>query len=153
MNPFRLFLGFSGRIGRRSFVFAVLLLAAASPVSLNAILSSNPLADLVPSLRRLGPAGLVWSFALLIMIAALMTKRLHDRGKSGLYAGLFYLPAALQLVTFFTGITPLTQQVALWSGLIAAWIGATGLWFLVELGFYPGEQGPNIYGPDRRSRA
>lgn len=57
------------------------------------------------------------------------TRCLHDRGKSGLYASLFYLPAALEISRFFLGPLPGLEQIAACSGLIAAWIGATGFCF------------------------
>lgn len=152
MNLLATFLSFRGRIGRARFLFGLAVLAALSPFSLGTIVSSNPLHEMVALVRRSGAVGLGWSLALLFVLAALMTKRLHDRGKSGLFASLFYLPAALEVARFFLGPLPGLADVALWSGLLAAWLGATGLWFLVELGFYRGQNGPNAYGLDPRQR-
>ena len=144
------FLSFRGRIGRGRFLFGLAVLAALSPFSISTIMSSNPLSELLTVIRRTGPVGLGWSLALLYVLAALMTKRLHDRGKSGLYAALFYLPAALQIARFFLGHMPEFARIASTSLVIAPWLGATGLWFLIELGFYKGQRGPNTYGLDPR---
>ena len=152
MNLIRTFFGFSGRIGRMRFLFGLVALALLSPFSLATILSSNPLRDLVGAVRQSGLPGLGWSLVLLFTLAALMTKRLHDRGKSGRYASLFYLPAALEITRFFLGTVPGLERFASWSFLLAPWLGATGLWFLIELGFYKGQRGPNAYGPQPGQR-
>lgn len=152
MRLFDTFLGFRGRIGRSRFLFGLAVLVALSPFSVGTIVSANPLHEMSALIRQSGAVGLGWSLALLFVLAALMTKRLHDRGKSGLYAALFYLPAALELSRFFLGHLPGLERFALWSGLLAAWLGASGLWFLVELGFYRGQSGPNAYGLDPRQR-
>lgn len=145
-------LGFSGRIGRATFLTGLALLLALSPLSLGTILSSNPLHDVPRQIRQTGPVGLGWSLLLMLVLASLMTKRLHDLGKSGFYAALFYLPAMVEIVTFFSGHSPMVQKFAYWGHFAAAWLGVTGLWFLVKLGFYGGTRGPNAYGPDPRQR-
>lgn len=147
----RLF-GFRGRIGRARFLLGLALLAALSPFSVGTILSPNPLREIAATIRNTGAAGLGWSLVLILALAALMTRRLHDRGKSGLYAALFYLPAALQTARFFLGSLPELDRFAMASTLIAPWLGATGLWFLIELGFYKGQKGPNAYGPGPRQK-
>lgn len=145
--------GFSGRIGRATFLTGLALLLALSPLSLGTILSSNPIQDVPRQIRQTGFAGLGWSLLLMLALASLMTKRLHDLGKSGSYAALFYLPAMIEIATFFTGHAPMVQKFAYWGHFAAAWLGVTGLWFLVKLGFYGGTRGPNAYGPDPRQRS
>ena len=90
------------------------------------------------------------SSALLLLLEALNNKRLHDLGQSGLFGFLFYAPAAITAVTFFTDWRPAFDD-ALWCTRLAAWwFGAAGLWFVVRLGFYLGNRGDNKFGPARR---
>jgi uncharacterized membrane protein YhaH (DUF805 family) len=151
MNPIRLFLSFDGRIGRIAFWAGLLLLAAASPFTLGTVMSDNPLDDAVLAVRRFGFSGFVWSLALLTGVAALLVKRLHDRGKSGFRAALFYLPAAFAALDYFgaSGL-PMLADVMTWTSWMAWLAGASGLWFLVSLGLWPGQKGANKYGPDPR---
>jgi len=148
MNPFRLLGSFRGRIGRGSFWFGMILLAAISPFSIGTVLSDNPFQKALSLVNQLGVAGLGWSLLLLIGVAALMTKRLHDRGRSGIYAAAFYLPAAVAALLYFFGNSSMVANIAKWSTWITAFAGTAGIWFLFQLGFFPGEEGANKYGPD-----
>ena len=145
-------IGFQGRITRRTFWLGLLLLIIFSPFAFTTIISSDPFGDVVQSIRQLGLKGLVWSVVLLFVLAALLTKRLHDRNKTGLYAGLFYGPALLKAVQFYTGYSLEGGWFSFlqdWGWLIGWELGFVGLWFLVELGLY-GPVDPNKYGPDPR---
>ena len=148
MNPIRLFGSFKGRIGRASFWFGIILLAAVSPFSLGTVLSDNPFQNALSLVHKLGLVGLGWSLLLLVGVAALMTKRLHDRGRSGIYAAVFYLPAAVAALLYFFGNNPAVTSIAHWSNWITAFAGTAGVWFLFQLGFFPGTEGANKYGPD-----
>ncbi|MGH1419462.1 MAG: DUF805 domain-containing protein [Hyphomicrobiaceae bacterium] len=149
LNPITLFTSFKGRIGRRSYWFGLIVLIAISPFSVGAILSADPFREAVTTIKNLGLAGLGWSLALLIPLAALNTKRLHDLDQTGLKALLFYAPAALSSITLFTGWQPdMQQQIISYTTLLATFLGATGIWFLLRLGFTGGTDGPNSYGPD-----
>jgi len=149
INPIKLFAGFTGRIGRRAYWFGLIVLMAISPFSLSAILSSDPFAEAIAHVRQLGVPGLMWTLALFVPLAALNTKRLHDLGQSGIYAVLFYAPAALSAITLFTGWTPQMETMVSYSTAIAGLMGVAGVFFLFRLGFYPGTEGPNKYGPER----
>ncbi len=130
----------------------MLLLIIFSPFAFTTIISSNPFGDVVQSIRQLGLKGLIWSVVLLFVLAALLTKRLHDRNKTGLYAVLFYGPALLKAVQFYTGYSLEGGWFSFlqdWGWLIGWELGFVGLWFLVELGLY-GPVDPNKYGPDPR---
>jgi uncharacterized membrane protein YhaH (DUF805 family) len=76
---------------------------------------------------------------LIVSWAAIGTKRLHDRGKSAFWLLFFYpLPAAL----YWYGTArqePSVAMMAISAGLY--------LWGLVELGFLPGSEEDNAYGP------
>ncbi|MFN3868775.1 MAG: DUF805 domain-containing protein [Hyphomicrobiaceae bacterium] len=155
MNPITWMTSFKGRIGRRGFVAGLVLLALVSPFSVSTILSSNPVDEFASTVRQTGFAGLAWSIALLVMVAALMTKRLHDQGRSGIYAALFYLPTAIEIARFFGGgdllaRSPELARYAYLSTFILPWVGASGLLFLVQLGLRGGQRGANRYGPDPR---
>lgn len=146
------FFGFQGRITRRTFWFGLAILVIFSPFAFTTIISSDPFGDVLNSIRQLGFKGLVWSLILLFMLAGLLTKRLHDRNKTGLYAVLFYGPALLQAVQFYTGYQLEGGWFSFlqdWGWLIGLELGFVGLWFLVELGLY-GPVEPNKYGPDPR---
>lgn len=146
LNPLKLFLGFRGRIGRMAYWLGLIVLIAASPFSFWAVFSDNPFEEAIWLTRETGIGGLAWSIGLLLPLAALNTKRLHDLGQSGLLGLLFYAPAVLTAATFFTGWRPQIEQ-ALWvTQVLGWWTGAAGIWFLVRLGFYRGTSGPNKYG-------
>ena len=152
MNLLNALAGFRGRIGRIHFLLGVALLTFFSPFSLGVIISQNPLGQMADEIRRTGPVGLGWSLLLLILLASLMTRRLHDLGRSGIYAALFYLPAAIEIIRFFSATLPATYRAQIesftyWGAIAAAWLGVSGLWFLVKLGFYRGQRGPNAFGP------
>ena len=146
------FISFQGRITRRTFWLGLIILTAASPFAFSTLLSSDPIADLVANVQKFGLKGLIWSVVLIFCMAALLTKRLHDRNKTGLYAVLFYGPALLQALQFYGGVSldlSWLSSVQEWGWLIGLEIAAVGLWFLVELGLY-GPVDPNKYGPDPR---
>ena len=145
----KLFTSFTGRIGRRAYWFGLIALILASPLSVRAILSPDPFQEAFGAIQSLGMTGLFWTLGLLIPLAALNTKRLHDLNQTGLIGVLFYAPAAMSAVTLFTGwkIDALDQALS-WTTLIAGLFGAASLWFLVKLGFYGGTSGANKYGAD-----
>jgi uncharacterized membrane protein YhaH (DUF805 family) len=64
----------------------------------------------------------------------LLSKRLHDRGKSGWYAAV--------IVAAFIAMWPVPQ------GVLDFLFAVVLLWAVVELAILPGEQGPNRYGPN-----
>lgn len=153
MNPIRLFLSFNGRIGRIAFWFGLIVLAALTPFSIATVTSDNPVRETLVAVQTFGFSGFVWSLALIFAVSAILVKRLHDRGRSGLYAALFYMPAAVSALTYFgaDGL-PMAADIVSWTSWIAWLAGASGLGFLLSLGFMPGTRGPNKYGPDPRGR-
>jgi len=155
MNAIRAFTSFSGRIGRRGFwagIATVLFLGSLAKVSMTPdILSDDPFTALVKNWRNMGLRDVLIYLAMLYPAMALVTQRLHDRNKSGLVAALFWAPALLQAMTIvLPGIAAYMGQISWGLGLLLAWIGAVGVWFFIELGFY-GAREPNKYGPDPRT--
>ncbi len=146
------FISFNGRITRRTFWVGLFILTALSPFAFSTLISADPFGELVNSVQQFGLKGLAWSVVLIFCLAALLTKRLHDRNKSGLYAVLFYGPALLKAMEFYGGLSlggEWLSWVQDWGWLLGLEMGAVGLWFLIELGLY-GAVDPNKYGPDPR---
>ena len=108
-----LFTSLEGRIGRQSYWMGV--------IAMTVITIAAALIDLV-----LGTAGengygivsIIAALALIYPAIVLYAKRWHDRGKSGWWTLIAFVPI----------------------------IG--GLWLLIELGFLKGTDGDNQYGPD-----
>ena len=146
------FISFNGRITLRTFWVGLFILTALSPFAFSTLISADPFGELVNSVQQFGLKGLAWSVVLIFCLAALLTKRLHDRNKSGLYAVLFYGPALLKAMEFYGGLSlggEWLSWVQDWGWLLGLEMGAVGLWFLIELGLY-GAVDPNKYGPDPR---
>lgn len=91
-------------------------------------------------------------FALFVMwclvARAAMTKRLHDRGKSGHW---LFLLAAGPLVLLGLLFVPFTEGPAGFAeGALVALAIADIAWFLRELFWLPGTDGDNRFGPETR---
>lgn len=104
-----LLLQFDGRINRAKYWLGVVILWVLSIIAY----------VLVSALDSVGAilAFLVW-IAIIWPALAIQIKRWHDRGKSGWWILIVFVPL----------------------------IGS--LWALIECGFLPGDDGPNEYGPD-----
>jgi uncharacterized membrane protein YhaH (DUF805 family) len=85
--------------------------------------------------------GLMGAGGSLLAVLAANVKRMHDRGKSGMWVALFWIaPIALDICSAYA---PAVLGQAL--SLIAA---AISLWALIEMGFLRGMTGANEYGAD-----
>jgi uncharacterized membrane protein YhaH (DUF805 family) len=125
-----LFTSFEGRISRKPFWFGLLVLIAAqwsvgillfTAVSLSLMHGADPVMSprdmfLLKILGVLLPLAVALVF--LYPSVAIYSKRWHDRGKSGWWMLILFIP----LLGF--------------------------IWFLIECGFLPGTEGPNQYGKD-----
>jgi uncharacterized membrane protein YhaH (DUF805 family) len=129
-----LFLGYSGRIGRGAYwlgflaltiiqwvVIWLLLQLAHGSIEQLAMLQDGPEHILPPEVGRdlmmhIGLPMLIIVVLFLYPSYAICTKRWHDRGKSGWWSLIMFVPI----------------------------IG--GLWALIELGFLGGDEGANQYG-------
>ena len=101
--------------------------------------------------------GLIPAVILLLVVYAVvasMVKRLHDRDRSGHWLWLFvFLPlfAPLGVSVLLTSLQPpalLSKLANVAVGLLAVVFLA---WGVVELGFLPGTEGANRFGPDPRA--
>ena len=147
-----LYTSFDGRINRKPFWIASLIMMAAAMVL--SLVIVTPLTLMSPGLGVF-VALLIW-LALLYPVVALGVKRLHDRGKSGQLMAVFLAPSILLQLGDLLGITGSEQMVGgemiylpnmLGWLLVAASLGVA-IWALVELGILRGTTGPNAYGPD-----
>lgn len=86
---------------------------------------------------------------------AVSERRLHDRGKRGLWLLLFFLtPLVLGTIKLWLygdqGIDAIRHPTTL-STLLSLGEFVCIVWGIVELGMLPGQHGDNKYGPDRRT--
>jgi uncharacterized membrane protein YhaH (DUF805 family) len=140
--PIRELFSLRGRASRLGFWRFYLGITAASAVvwcgGLFAIIGLGPWAGFL----------LLALFPLWAMSAALVVRRVHDRGRGTPWAVIFVFgPLALiePAQTLLRGPNPDLTPMAT----ILAWAGlALGAWGFVEIGFRRGTAGPNPYGPD-----
>ena len=150
-----LYTSFDGRIHRKLFwIASLIMIAAAILLSMVIVL---PLSAANPTLGAL--ASLVLSLAFLYPAAAVGVKRLHDRDKPGRLIVVFFAPGLILQVGELLGLTGSYQLIAGQSIYLPNLLGwllnlvalVVGIWALVTLGFLAGTIGPNKYGPDPRA--
>ena len=144
-----LFTSFEGRINRKPYWIATLIMIAVVIVL-----------SIVLAFALGGGGGVLLQIVLLVIIGypatALMIKRLHDRDRPNFLVAIFWAPSVLTLLGQMAGMTgtmtdvygtPVFQPNML--GWIINIIGLViGIWALIELGFLRGTDGPNQHGPD-----
>jgi uncharacterized membrane protein YhaH (DUF805 family) len=118
----QLFLSSSGRLGRGPFLIAMTVVILALLLFENAV---------PPLLREL--LAILFCPLLVFSSACVLSKRLHDRGRSGWWAALILLAFSVNW----------PQPHGFWSLFVLVI-----LWAVVELGLMPGEQGANRFGPN-----
>ena len=116
-----IFVSAAGRAPRLQFLVGSAALLAALVVFENAV------PDIIRNLT-----AVAFYPGLLFCAACLLSKRLHDRGRSGWWAALILLA--------FGMVWPSPTG---WRALFAIVL----VWAAVELGLMPSEQGPNRFGP------
>jgi uncharacterized membrane protein YhaH (DUF805 family) len=127
------FTGFDGRIPRKSFWLAYLVLMIATWILYFILLSvfgvnmmamdpaASPEAQATQAAETMSSLALPMGILILLTLwpaLAVYTKRWHDRNKSGWWSLIMFIPI----------------------------IGA--IWMLIELGFLRGTEGPNRFGTD-----
>jgi uncharacterized membrane protein YhaH (DUF805 family) len=127
------FTGFAGRIPRKTFWLAYLVLMIASMILYFILLSvfgvnmmamdpaATPEAQAAQAAEAMSALGIPMTILVLLTLwpsLAVYTKRWHDRNKSGWWSLILFVPL----------------------------VGA--IWMLVELGFLRGTEGANRFGPD-----
>lgn len=118
-----LFLASSGRIGRVPF-----LVGAAVVVAVAVLYQTVP-----GHIAHLATGWAVYP-VLVFCAASVLSKRLHDRGRSGWWSALIMLAAIL--------VWPRPRGVIDFLACLVL------VWAMVDLGLLPGQRGGNRYGPD-----
>jgi uncharacterized membrane protein YhaH (DUF805 family) len=153
-----LFFGFNGRINRVTYWLGSIVVGVAAAFGLmfgmmaaGASIDKSP-EGVVRALSTmgliLGPVWLVASWAAL----ALQVKRFHDRGRSGFYAALPFVPLLMIAVTIFGGAMANQpgQDVAAQCFIYVNILSLINIFFFVDLGCLGSKDGPNKYGDPPR---
>lgn len=149
MNFIELWTTFDGRINRKPFWIASLVLAI--PIIILSFIL----------VFALGPGLQLWSSIIISLVAAypataLMIKRLHDRNRPGIIAAVLWAPTVLMYLGQLTGITGEMarfqgQELFVPNGIGMVVYGLAfivAIYWLIDLGILKGTDGPNDYGPD-----
>ena len=128
------FLSFDGRIPRKTFWLSILVMMVISWIlqiivfsifggSMMPTMDPNATPEQAAAAAEAAVSGMMLPLGIIILLTlwpslAIYAKRWHDRGKSGWWSLIGFVPI----------------------------IG--GIWMLVELGFLRGTEGPNRFGPD-----
>jgi uncharacterized membrane protein YhaH (DUF805 family) len=129
--------GFDGRIGRKPFWIALLIVVAAEIVA-------HIVAYRIEGERLSAIVDLAFAYPEF----AILAKRAHDRDIPTWVPGLFFAVSVfLDFLTIlgFGGTAEAPSMISLIIGV--PWM-ALGLALLIDLGFRQGVVGPNRYGPD-----
>lgn len=143
-----IFFSFNGRLNRKPYWMASLLLAVMVAVGLAIVVS------IIPPPGEEGSGGLFLPFLLAITAASLFcsmaisVKRLHDRNKSGLWMIIYFGVIAAHIGAEMAGLTGIEDNPTVTDIILAVAIIAATLWYLIEVGMLKGTEGPNRYGPD-----
>ncbi|HET7411206.1 MAG TPA: DUF805 domain-containing protein [Pararhizobium sp.] len=147
-----LYTSFDGRINRKPFWLAsIVMIIVAIFLSIVIVMPVSAASTTLGAL-----ASLVLSLVFLYPALALGVKRLHDRGKSGIFMAIFIAPGLISQAAALFGLTGSEQVLAGQSIYLPNTLGwllnllslAVGIWALVTLGFLKGTSGANKYGPD-----
>ncbi|MCF6249087.1 MAG: DUF805 domain-containing protein, partial [Desulfobacula sp.] len=112
---------------------------AATQSAMSVFMAENPISAIQNLMQTMGQKELIIILLLLWPLTALIVKRLHDRGKSGLLAALICLPALIKIAEGFFQNGMISNYLIGWGAtLLTAELAAVGLWFFIELGFYGG---------------
>ena len=138
---------FSGRLNRKPYMLRTLLIYAIFIVSsLPLVLVAQRVPNVehgpdVPAIAAVAVFGVVFVVGC-IVLTMMSLRRLHDRDKSGWWL-LFFMgaPFLIEVGAMVVG-TPATMLTGAIANL------AISTWFLVEVVFLRGTDGPNDYGPD-----
>jgi uncharacterized membrane protein YhaH (DUF805 family) len=167
-NLMQLFTSMDGRINRRPFWMGVIVLIIVSivvsvilmsimGVSLFNMAMSGIDADTMMAMTRSAAWGSLIAFVIMAYpSAALMIKRRHDRGSSGIEVWALLGLNALSVLLQALGIGYTVQEIGgtiivlpgLLNTILSIIAGVLGLYLLVVCGFLKGDAGANAYGPD-----
>lgn len=147
MSFLNLMFGFQGRITRSRFWLAALVWVLALPGAFMLAGGIGAAMNLQPGYGPIFALAAAVFIPTLVSIAAVGTKRLHDRDKPGGWVALYFF-APYFLGPFLVLLAPMSENPS--DTEIAVWAGVTVLpfyiWGLVDLGILPGTPGPNRFG-------
>jgi uncharacterized membrane protein YhaH (DUF805 family) len=138
-----LYTSFDGRINRKPYWLAAILLAVVGIV-LGFIIG-------IVAGTAGGPIAFVTLLIQLVFLypsVALMVKRLHDRNHPSWWAAFIMVPVILHSITNIMGVTGNPLDLNALDYLLMLITFVVSIWFFVELGCLRGTVGPNNYGPD-----
>jgi uncharacterized membrane protein YhaH (DUF805 family) len=155
-----LLFSFKGRIGRQSWWLtnlAVAIVVTIVTAIIDAVARSQGMGFIDAETNQFeptGPLGVllgVISLVNLWIIYALGAKRLHDRDRTGwwLVAPLLTLVVTIVLASMALSLPEGGREP--WNTLgVFTFFAIVGilLWLFLEIGFLPGTEGPNRFGPD-----
>jgi uncharacterized membrane protein YhaH (DUF805 family) len=144
MNLGSIYTSFEGRISRRPFWIATIVLVVVALALLMASLIIVGERDYAAI--RLN--GFVLTLALLYPLLAVWVKRLHDRGRPGYFVIVFLVPWLLHQILNLLGITGDPTAINSLDVLFFGINFVIGIWFFIDLGILRGTRGTNQYGPD-----
>ena len=147
----KLFLTFDGRISRRAFWTGLVLLvigAIAGAALYVAAISMDAFLGAPKGSRSNAIAVLIIYLLLFAPYLALLVKRLHDRGKSGWWSMVFFVPQYFYAFGDAMGLSAIIGFSNLFHYLSGSLYAAATIWMLVELGLLKGQEGGNRYGTD-----
>lgn len=139
-----------GRLNRSSFYFSLGLfyLFGLLALPLQIIQAVATARDAMSLLAVLNGLLFVTGIAVAWFILGAIVRRLHDRGRSGLWLLVFFGPHAA-VVALISRI-PLSEQKMILLAIILGFVvaGPFLIWGMVEIFCLCGRQGANRYGPD-----
>lgn len=155
MSLRHLFFSLDGRITRRQFWYGHLILILAGIAFMTVLAGSlivdarRAFEDPIIAMQLIGMSTIA-ATALFVPWLAVVTKRLHDRGRPTVVAMALCILSLSANVGSLFGM-PLTTGDASLAGAMFAGITLSCLvWILAEGGIVAGDAGPNAYGPDPR---
>jgi uncharacterized membrane protein YhaH (DUF805 family) len=132
-----LFTNFEGRINRKPFWMAVLVLILVSVVLQFTIMSIAG-----------QTVALIVSLLLLYPNYALSIKRWHDRNRPDWMLQAFYALLVIIILMQLAGLDRTGTEPTTLFLIVGAVFLIAAIWLTVELGFLRGTAGPNDHGPD-----
>jgi uncharacterized membrane protein YhaH (DUF805 family) len=162
MNIGYLLFSFDGRISRKTYIIAIVVLMLAMGALMVAgttFVTGDPLSPTVWTFQRdnIGVWGPIYGGVILLTLwpaLALATKRLHDRDYPTWVCLAFYLSlmAIAGAVLWFSPpnfAAPEARESLQTMTLVSVFLlGPIALWFTAQVMFMRGVVGPNVWGPD-----
>lgn len=154
-----LFFGFNGRVNRLTYWLGNIGIGVAGffGMMFGFMLAGSQGYDksAASALRLISTMGLTVGPVLLAMSwasLALQVKRFHDRGRSGLFTLIPFVPVTMVMMTVVNGavtnadLSQVMGQASLWMNILFL----INIGFFIDLGCLPGKEGPNKYGDPPR---